>query len=343
MGPEDLLLIVMLCALTLYAVMGGADFGAGVWEFTTAMQATDRERQHIYKAIGPVWEANHVWLIFVAIILMNGFPGAFAALGKALWLPLILALCGIVFRGSAYIFRSYSRGPLHERVLWESIFAIASTATPMFLGAAAGAVASGKLPIPNETTSIHDFVVGWISPLPVFTGFYSVGMCSYLAAVFLTREAHAIADESLIAIWRQRALSTGVWMGLLSFGGLVMVGIESPSLSAGFLLRGWPLVLASLVFGIGSLVEVWRLNCTRAAIAAAGAVATVIWGWGISQYPAIIPPGITAASSKAPDYVLWLMLIVISTGAVFLLPALAYLLVLFKTKQRIEDPQQPAA
>lgn len=344
MGPDDLLLIVMLSALTLYAVMGGADFGGGVWEFTTALQATDRERQHIYKAIGPVWEANHVWLIFVAIILMNGFPAAFAALGKALWLPLILVLCGIIFRGSAYIFRSYGRGPRRERAMWEAIFAIASTATPMFLGAAAGSVASGRLAIPVETSPTADFVVGWISPMAVFTGFYAVGMCAYLAAVFLTREAHAIADEQLTQVWRQRALSTGVWMGLLSFGGLVMVAIESPLLTTGFLTRGWPLVIASLACGIGSLVEVWRLKCTRAAIAAGGAVATVIWGWGVSQYPAIIPPGITAATAKAPDYVLWLMLVVISLGTMFLLPALAYLLVLFKTEEQIEDPQaQPQA
>ncbi|MBS0206815.1 MAG: cytochrome d ubiquinol oxidase subunit II [Planctomycetes bacterium] len=336
MGPDDVLLIVMLTALTLYAILGGADFGAGIWEFTTAMQATDRERQHIYKAIGPVWEANHVWLIFVLVILMNGFPAAFAALSRALWLPLLLALCGILFRGSAYIFRSYGTGSGRERVFWESVFAIASTATPLFLGSAAGAVASGKLMIPTDTTSAVDFVVGWISALTVFTGFYSVALCAYLSAVFLLREARQIGDEPLTTLWRQRALSTGLWVGVLSFGGLVMVAIEAPALAQGFLNRGWPLVIASLLCGIGSLVEVWRLNCTRAAIAAGGAVTAVIWGWGISQYPAIIPPAITASSAKAPDNVLWMMLGVISLGAVFLLPALAYLLVLFKREQRLD-------
>jgi len=333
MGPDDLLMIVMLTALTLYAVLGGADFGAGVWEFTTALQATEKERQHIYKAIGPVWEANHVWLIFVLVILMNGFPAAFAALGRALWLPLLLALCGIVFRGSAFIFRSYGRGLPSERTLWEATFAIASTGTPLFLGAAAGAIASGKLSIPNESTSEAGFAIGWISALSVFTGFYSVGMCAYLAAVFLTREARVLQDEHLTTIWRQRALSTGLWMGLLSFGGLIMVGIESPGLTHGFATRGWPLVILSLICGIGSLVETRRLNCTRAVIASAGAVTAVIWGWGISQYPAIIPPDITSHSARSPDNVLWAMLVVIALGAIFLLPALGYLFVLFKRDQ----------
>ena len=333
MGPDDFLLIIMLTALTLYAVLGGADFGAGVWEFTTALQATDRERQHIYKAIGPVWEANHVWLIFVLVILMNGFPPAFAALGRALWLPLLLALCGIVFRGSAYIFRSYGQGPRGELAVWEAIFAIASTATPLFLGSAAGSIASGKLTIPDEGTSAAGFVVGWISPMTVFTGFYSVGMCAYLAAVFLTREAQHVRDDHLTTIWRQRSLSTGLWMGLLSVGGLVMVAIEAPSLAEGFMTQGWPLVVVSLICGIGSLVEIWRLNCTRAVIASSGAVTAVIWGWGISQYPTIIPPGITVSQARAPDNVLWMMLAVISLGAIFLLPALGYLFVLFKHQQ----------
>lgn len=338
MGPDDLLLIVMLTALTLYAILGGADFGAGVWEFTTVLQATDRERQHIYKAIGPVWEANHVWLIFVLVILMNGFPAAFAALGRALWLPLLLSLCGIVFRGAAFVFRSYGTGPRRERRLWEAVFAIASTATPLFLGAIAGAVASGKLAIPTTDTPAAGFMIGWLTPLTVFTGFYSVAMCSYLAAVFLAREARQLADEHLTTIWRQRALSTGLWMGVLSCGGLVMVSIEAPLLTEGFLTRGWPLVIVSLICGIGSLVEVWRLNCLRALIASCGAVTAVIWGWGISQYPAIIPPGITAAQARAPDNVLWLMLAVIAMGAVFLLPALGYLFVLFKREQQSHGP-----
>ncbi len=330
MGPEDLLLIVLLTALTLYAVLGGADFGAGIWEFTTALQSTEKQRDHIFKAIGPVWEANHVWLIFMLMILLNGFPVAFAGLGRALWLPLLLALGGIVFRGASYVFRSYNYGSRHERTAWEAVFAIASTAAPLFLGASAGAIASGKLQITASGGYEADYLTGWISALPVFTAFYSVGMCAYLAAVFLTREAQMIRDESLTILWRQRSLSTGLWMGLLSLGGLVMVSIEAPQLAAGFQARGWPLVIVSLVCGMGSLVELWKWRFTQAGVAAVGAVAAVIWGWGVSQYPQIIPPSIASDSAKAPDNVLWLMLAVISLGAVLLFPSLGYLFVLFK-------------
>lgn len=331
MGPDDILLVVMLTALTLYALLGGADFGAGVWEFTTALQASDEERQHIYKAIGPVWEANHVWLIFVLVILLNGFPVAFAGLSRALWLPLLLALCGIVFRGASYAFRSHSHGSERELRLWEAVFAVASTATPLFLGAAAGAVASGKLAISATGTYDADYLSGWLSPLAVFTGFYMIGMCAFLSAVYLFREADHVNDSELKSLWRQRSLSTGIWMGVLSLGGLVMVRLESPSLAAGFLSRGWPLIIVSLACGIGSLIEVWRGRSTRAVIASSGAVAAVIWGWGISQYPVILPPGITSEIAKAPDNVLWIMVGVIMTGAVLLLPALGYLFVLFKS------------
>jgi len=332
MGPDDLLLIVMLSALTVYALLGGADFGAGVWEFITVLRASDKERQHIYKAIGPVWEANHVWLIFVLVILMNGFPLAFAALSRALWLPLLMALCGIVFRGASFAFRSYGQESYRERRLWEAVFAIASTATPLFLGASAGAVASGKLAITVTGFYEADYLSGWLSPLAVFSGFYMIGLCAFLAAVYLFREADQANDMELVELWRQRSLLTGIGMGGGALGGLILVWLEAPSLTGGFAARGWPLIILSIGCGIGSLIEVWRFRSRRAVVAATGAVAAVIWGWGISQYPAIIPPVITSDVAKAPDNVLWIMLAVILTGAALLLPALGYLFVLFKSR-----------
>ncbi|MFT5522673.1 MAG: cytochrome d ubiquinol oxidase subunit II [Pirellulaceae bacterium] len=336
MGPSDFLLVVMLTALTFYAVLGGADFGAGVWEFTTALQSTSKERRHIYRAIGPVWEANHVWLIFVLMILMNGFPLAFAALGRALWIPLLIALCGIVFRGASYVFRSYGAGDANERTTWEAVFAVASTSAPFFLGACAGAVASGKLALTDTGGFEGSFVTGWLSSLAIFTGFYSIGMCAYLAAVYLAREAQMVRDKELQKLWRQRSLSTGLWMGVLSFAGLAIVWVEAPTLAAGFIRRGWPLVIISILAGIGSLVDVWRHDFRRAVFAAGGAVAAVLWGWGISQYPAIIPPAIISQKVAAPDNVLWMMLAVITTGAVLLLPALWYLFTLFKSAEQNE-------
>ncbi|GIW98455.1 MAG: cytochrome D ubiquinol oxidase subunit II [Pirellulaceae bacterium] len=337
MGPEDLLLLVLMTALTIYALFGGADFGAGVWEFTSAGQSTEKERRHIYKAIGPVWEANHVWLIFVLVILMNGFPLAFAALSRALWVPLLLAMVGIVFRGASYAFRYYSRGSRTELKTWEALFAIASTATPFFLGASGGAIASGTLPIDANGAFRGDFLTGWMTPLAIFTGFYEVGLCAYLAAIFLAREAAAIDDPELAPLWRRRALSTGLWMGLLSASGLVVVWLEAPGLHAGFMSRGWPLVALSLLGGIGSLVELGRSNYLRASLAAATAVTAVVWGWGVAQYPLLVPPSIDKDMAKAPDNVLWMMLLVSTIGAGLLLPSLAYLFILFKSSQALEE------
>jgi cytochrome d ubiquinol oxidase subunit II len=176
-----------------------------------------------------------------------------------------------------------------------------------------------------------DHHTGWMSPLTVFTGFYSVGMSAYLAAIYLAREAAVDKDDALTQLWRQRSLSTGLWMGLLSVSGLVMVWLEAPTLATGFLSRGWPLIIVSIMCGIGSLVEIWRHNFLRAVVASAGAVAAVIWGWGVSQYPTVVPPMITRDIAKAPENVLWMILAVSGTGAVFLLPSLVYLFALFKS------------
>ncbi len=144
MGPEAIILVILWSALTLYLLFGGADFGVGVWEVNTALQATERDRNLLYKAIGPVWEANHVWLIFFIVVMHAAFPRAYAALGQALWVPLLIAIVGIVFRGAAYAFRSNLLGRSEQRAIWEAVFAVASTVAPFFLGAAAGAVASAN-------------------------------------------------------------------------------------------------------------------------------------------------------------------------------------------------------
>lgn len=332
MQPEVLLLMVMLSAITLYAVLGGADFGAGVWEFTSGLQSTAKERNHVYRAIGPVWEANHVWLIFVMVILMNGFPVVFAGVSRALWFPLLMAVWGILFRGAAYAFRSHSHGPQREKRIWEMMFAVASTAAPLFLGAAAGAIASGELALTAEGKYSADYVSDWMTPLSIFTGFYTVGLCAYLSSVYLVREAHVAGDSELTVLWRNRAVSTGLWMGVLSLAGLVLVAREVPLLAEGFSRRGWPLILASLACGSGGLIQVLRSKYTSAMLLSSGAVAAVIWGWGVSQFPTMVPPNIQADAAAAPDHILWMMLAVIFIGTLIMLPALGYLFWLFKSK-----------
>ncbi len=334
MTPEQILLVVVFAALTLYAVLGGADFGAGIWQVNTALLAPENERNLLFKAIGPVWEANHVWLIFILVALFGAFPEAFAAICQALWLPLSLALVGIVFRGAGFAFRSHAVGDDRQRFAWEVVFAVGSSAAPFFLGASVGAVASGQLALKTDGAFDGNYLTGWLSPLALFTAFFVVVMCAYLAAVYLTREAAQLGDEALVQVWRRRALATGIWTGVLALAGVGYVATGAPHLWQGFRERSWPLVLASVVAGFGTQVALIRQSYRTAVVSAAAAVTTVIWGWAAAQYPYLVPPTITIENAKAPDNVLWLLITTVAGGALLLVPALWYLFYLFKTSQR---------
>ncbi len=333
MGPETILLLVLLGGLTLYALLGGADFGGGVWEFNTVLLSPEEERRLIYRAIGPVWEANHVWLIFVLAGLWTGFPTAFAGLCRALWLPLLLALVGIVFRGVGFAYRSYAAGSTRQQEVWGGVFAFASTAAPFFLGACAGAIASGKLAIDPEGGYHGDPLFGWLASISIYTGFFGVGLCAYLAAVYLCREAWSEGRPELVEVWRRRALATGLWMGFLAVAGLAVVASDAPALWNGLLDRGWPLVAVSMVAGVASLGALWARRFALANLGAGTAVATVLWAWAVAQYPALIPPDVTVQSTKSPDPVLRATLGAIAAGAVLLVPSLGLLFHLFKGKR----------
>lgn len=333
MPAETAIAGIMMLAVTAYAILAGADFGAGIWEFNTALRAPRRERELLYHAIGPVWEANHVWLIFVLVGLWTAFPPAFAAISRALWIPLLLALVGIVFRGVGFAFRSYAAGAVRQQEVWGAVFALASIAAPFFLGAGAGAVASGRLAVRADGGYSGDFVTGWIGPMSLFSAVFGVGICAYLAAVYLTREAAMSRQKDLEETWRSRSLATGAWMGLLAAVGLILASSEVPALRQGFRDRAWPLVGVSVASGVGSLAMLVARRYTLAAAGAAGAVAAVVWGWGVAQYPALVPPAVTVENAKAPATVLRAMLWGIAGGAVLLVPSLGYLFYLFKGKR----------
>jgi len=339
MPPETAVAGIILLAVTAYAILAGADFGAGIWEFNTALRAPKRERELIYHAIGPVWEANHVWLIFVLVGLWTAFPAAYAAISRALWIPLLFALVGIVFRGVGFAFRSYAAGAVRQQAVWGAVFALASIAAPFFLGAAAGAVASGRLAVGEGGTYDGNFVTGWVNAMSLYAAVFGVGICAYLAAVYLTREAKMTRDRALEESWRSRALTTGAYMGVLAGTGLALAATEIPALADGFRERAWPLVILSVASGAASLVLLTLRRYTTAAIAAAGAVAAVIWGWGVAQYPALVPPAVTVENAKAPAAVLRAMLWAIAAGGVVLVPSLAYLFYLFKGKRPRETDE----
>jgi len=336
MGIDSLMLALIGVGITLYAVFGGADFGAGVWEFNTALRSSPAEKKLIERAIGPVWEANHVWLIFVIVAMFSAFPAAFAGLSRALWLPLLFALMGIVFRGAAFVFRSYTPATARQHEFWRGLFALASTATPFCFGAAVGAVASGRLAIAADGTFSGDYLFGWVSGLAIFDGFFAVGMCAYLASVYLTREAAALEDLALVDLWRRRALAVGVVMGVLSLAGLAFVAHDAPHLWDGFRARGAPLVIGSVGAGFLSLWAVWRRHHRTANAGAALTVATVIWGWAVAQYPFVVPPAIRVDSAPAPAAVLQLMAWSTAGGMLIVAPSIFWLMSLFKSQQAME-------
>jgi cytochrome d ubiquinol oxidase subunit II len=331
--PDLILLGVMLIGITLYALLGGADFGAGVWEFNTALRSPERERMLLYRAIGPVWEANHVWLIFVVVGLFAGFPSAFSAICRALWLPLLLALIGIVFRGIGFAFRSYAADSVREKALWGAVFAFASTGAPFFLGASLGAILHGRLEVTADGGFTGNHLTGWVSSLSVFSAFFGVGICAYLAASFMTREARLAGDAALIRVWRLRAMASGLWMGVLSAAGLGLIAADVPQLWEGFKARAWPLIGLSAAAGGFSLWALWRSRFTGAAIGAALTVASVVVGAGVAIYPDLVPPAISIESARAPRGVLWALVACVVFGVAVLAPSMILLFRLFKGKK----------
>jgi len=335
MGPDVILFIVTGVALVLYAVFGGADFGAGVWQFNLAFRMPPEEQRFCDRAMGPIWETNHVWLIFVVVVLFSAFPPAFAALSRALWIPLLLALVGIVFRGCGFAFRHYAQGAEDVQRRWGIVFALSSTFTPFFLGASAGAIASGQLRVTATGGFEGSYLTDWISFLSIYTGFFSVGVCAYIAAVFLFRDACREGNAAWMATWRRRALRMGVTVGLFAAAGLVVVAMDAPLLWEELTGRALILVLLSMAAGLGSLYALYRGWSTLAPVGASVTVGAVIGGWALGQYPALVPPSISIQAAAAPDAVLWLFIITAALGSIILVPSLLLLFWVFKGQSEV--------
>jgi cytochrome d ubiquinol oxidase subunit II len=327
MTAADALLAVMWVGLTAYVLFGGADFGAGLWDLTAGGAVRGQaSRKLIEHSIGPVWEANHVWLIFVIVILWTGFPAVFAAVASTLYIPLTLAALGIIGRGAAFAFRKVSTELWLQR-LFGATFAVSSVLTPFFLGAVAGAIASGRVPL---GIAAGDIWRSWWNPTSVVTGLLSVAVAAYLAAVFLTRDATRHAPP-LAEVFRRRALGAGVAAGGLSAAGLVVLRADAPALFDE-LTHGRGLVLAafSAASGVVSLGLLAARRYVAVRVSAALAVAGVLWAWGAAQYPTLLPPGATVAEVRADTAVLDATLLVLAVGAVIVVPSLGWLYVLFQ-------------
>ena len=330
MNLETIIAAVMLASLIFYALLGGADYGGGVWDLLAFGRRAAAQRELIAKAIAPVWEANHVWLILVIVILFTAFPIAFATVSTALHIPLTLMLIGIVLRGTAFTFRSYDskRDAVQRR--WSVVFSVASLITPVVLGITIGAIASGTIRVRDGVVT-SGFFASWLAPFPLAVGFLALALFAFLAAVYLTSET---ADPDLQEDFRLRALASGVAVGGLALVVFLLAATGAPTVRAGISRSPWALGLHILtaIAALGAFFALWTRRFRLAQVCAAAQVSLILAGWAFAQYPFLIEPDITVQSAAAPPITLQLLLGALAVGALFLFPSYYYLFRVFKSK-----------
>lgn len=333
-GLSEVVAGIMVLALNAYVLMGGADYGGGVWDLLAAGPRRDRQRELISGSIAPIWEANHVWLIVVVVMLFTAFPAAFGTLGIVLHVPITLMLIGIVLRGSAFVFRSYGRANRVSQRRWGLTFSIASTVTPILLGTIIGAVSSGEVGAAAGRVGASSFrevfVAPWTSAYAVAVGVFALALFAYLAAVYL---ALAARDAELREDFRKRALGAAIVVFAAAMVALFLARSAAPLVIFGLTGAPWSAVLhvCTAVAAIVAIVALWRRRYRGARIAAAAQVSCILWGWAFAQYPFIIPSTLTIDGAAAPRITLELLLAGLAAGAAILIPSLRYLFRTFAT------------
>lgn len=349
MGELTLALAVALAimvSLNAYVLLAGADFGGGVWDLLATGPRRDRQRHLIEAAMSPVWEANHVWLILVVVLLFTCFPPVFSRLAIMLHIPLSLMLIGIVLRGSAFTFRSYDSRRDHAQRRWGRVFSIASLVTPFLLGMMIGAIASARLRAPAwlDPAGSHDFasvyLVPWLSPFSMATGLFALALFAFIAAVYLTMEAR---EDDLREDFRKRALLAGIAVFGVALLALMLSSHDeagAPLMWQGLIHSRWAITLhgATGVSAVTALLALWKRRFGLARVAAAAQVSLILWGWAVSQYPYILPPDLTIAESAAPGVTLRLVLGALMVGGALLIPSLYYLFRVFKSQRDVSAP-----
>jgi cytochrome d ubiquinol oxidase subunit II len=317
---------VMLVSLTFYALLAGADYGGGVWDLLARGPRAKAQRELIAKAIGPIWEANHVWLILVVVVLFTAFPPAYALISTSLHVALLLLLLGIVLRGSAFIFRTYDATAAPGR--WGRVFALASLFTPVLLGVVVGAISSGSIHSPSERVALAYFFT-WVAPFPVAVGLFAVVLFALLAAVYLMLETD---DAALQNDFRRRAIACEAGAALMALVVFLLSQHDAPAIRERLANSWWtwPLQAATAFAALGTLGALWARRFRWARICAAGQVTLILWGWALAQYPYLVRPELTIHNSAAPEATLLALLWALAAGVVVLLPSYWYLFHVFK-------------
>lgn len=327
---SDVIASVMFAGVIAYAVFAGADFGVGFWDLTAGGPRKGAPLRYLVdNAIGPVWEANHVWLIFVLVVFWTAFPTGFVTVIQSLAVPFWLAGFGIVVRGAAFVWRKYSPT---TRAAQSSgaLFATASVVTPFFFGTIAGAVASGRATAGSQPWD------SWLNATSIYGGLLATLTCIYLAGVFLSVHADRHDDAILHQYLTRRSLIVGGLTGGTALTGIAVLAYDAPYLFDQLTTRAAPLILASASTGAASLWALWRGRASLARPLAAVATATIVVGWGVAQYPWIIVDETTIADSAAAPIVLTSLAVATGLATLLVIPPLIFL-------YRLADKPKPGA
>jgi cytochrome d ubiquinol oxidase subunit II len=317
--------IVLLLAVVAYAVFGGADFGAGFWDLTAGgAKRGEHPRGVIEHSIGPVWEANHVWLIFIFVVLWTSFPEAFASITLTLFVPLTIAALGIVLRGASFAFRK-AVVTTRSRRIFGGAFAISSVLVPYCMGAVAGGIASGRVPAGGQA---GDPVDSWINPTSILGGILAVAAVAYLAGVYLVWDSRRLRDTVMAGYFRRRALIAAAVVAVVGVVGVFVLRTDAAYLFDGLTSRALPPVILSVVCGIAALVLLLRDAPRGARVLAVLAVASVVVSWGVAQWPYLLPESLTVSAAAAPSGTLTAVLAAVVLAAVIVLPGFVLLYVL---------------
>jgi cytochrome d ubiquinol oxidase subunit II len=318
----DIPMYLVLIGLVMYAVLAGADYGAGVWQlFAGRDEKGERIREHGHRSMAPVWEANHVWLIFVLVVLWTAYPVAFGSIGSTLSVALFIGAIGIILRGFAYALRSGAESPREIGAI-DTLFSVSSVITPFALGAAIGGIASRRVPVGNAA---GDLISSWLNPTSILIGAIAVVTGAYLAAVYLAADAERLGESDLAEAFRTRALFSGLVAGAIAIGGLAVLRSDARALYDGLTGAGaLPAVVVSAMAGVTTLLLVFQRHYEPARFSAAVAVAAIVAGWALAQKPLILP-GLTIQQAAAPHDTLVAILVAVAAGGVIVFPSLALL------------------
>jgi cytochrome d ubiquinol oxidase subunit II len=322
---SDAAAVILFVAITVYAVFGGADFGAGFWDLVAGGAARgERPREVIDHSIAPVWEANHVWLIFTFVVLWTCFPEAYASITLTMFVPLTLAAFGIVLRGASFAFRK-AVFRTRDRRNFGAAFALSSVLVPYCLGAVVGGVASGRVPAGGVA---GDPWTSWVNPTSVLGGVLAVCVTAYLASFFLVSDATRLSDRDMVEYFRTRAFLAAVAAGVVALVGIFVLHDDAPYLFDGLRSRALPLVVVSAVSGLLALLLLRRRARRGARLAAVVAVGCVMVAWGVAQWHYMLPESLTVAEAAAPSSTITTVLVATGLAVILILPAFALLYVL---------------